>query len=183
MPSQRTSTLGRATAHTLPTALIVAVAALLLDQFTKWLIAAFVMNPPQLIPVTPFFNLTLGYNPGISFGLFGSVLKEWPNLFAAGKIAIVAGLFWWASMLRSRLEASALGLIAGGAAGNIVDRIRQGAVTDFLDFHASGWHWPTFNLADVAIVLGVTMLLAMSLGVRRHLPARTEGEQDAPSER
>jgi signal peptidase II len=74
-------------------------------------------------------------------------------------------------------------LIAGGATGNIVDRIRQGAVTDFLDFHASGWHWPTFNLADVAIVLGVTMLLAMSLGVRRHLPARTEGEQDAPSER
>jgi signal peptidase II len=164
-------------------ALIAAVAALLLDQLTKWLIVEFVMPPPQLIPVTPFFNLTLGYNPGISFGLFGSILKEWPNLFAVTKIAVVIGLFWWASTLRSRLEAAAVGLIAGGASGNIIDRMRQGAVTDFLDFHASGWHWPTFNLADVAIVLGVTVLLAASLGMIGQPQAREAGEQGASGDR
>lgn len=141
------------------------------------------MNPPQLVPVTPFFNLTLGYNPGISFGLFRDILKEWPNLLAFAKVGVVAGLFWWASTLRSKLEAGAVGLIAGGAAGNIVDRMRQGAVTDFLDFHVSGWHWPTFNLADVAIVLGATLLVAASVGARLHPSVSTAGEQKMPNKR
>lgn len=64
---------------------------------------------------------------------------------------------------RRTIEATALGLIAGGAAGNIVDRVHQGAVTDFLDFHIGNWHWPTFNMADVAISIGVALLPAGSL--------------------
>ncbi len=71
---------------------------------------------------------------------------------------MVAGLLLWAARLSDRVLATAAGTIAGGAVGNVVDRLRQGAVTDFLDLHALGWHWPTFNLADVLIVGGAAAI-------------------------
>lgn len=109
------------------------------------------MNPPQVIPVTGFFNLVLGFNTGVSFGLFGQA-PAW--LLMAFTLAIVAGLLVWIHRSDSRLTASALGLVVGGALGNLLDRLRQGAVTDFLDFYIGSYHWPAFNLADVAIVCG-----------------------------
>ncbi|MCP5933988.1 signal peptidase II, partial [Klebsiella pneumoniae] len=73
--------------------------------------------------------------------------------------AVTAGLLVWLTRVQSRLQAAALGLVIGGALGNLVDRLRHGAVTDFLDFHVQGYHWPAFNLADSGIVLGVALLL------------------------
>ena len=78
-------------------------------------------------------------------------------------MVIVAGLLVWAMRAAKPLETTCLGMIAGGATGNVVDRIRQGAVTDFLDFHIGGWHWPAFNMADVTIVVGAVLLFAGSL--------------------
>ncbi|MFC5423564.1 MULTISPECIES: signal peptidase II [Bosea] len=139
------------------------VPALLVDVVTKWLIVTVVMAPPRVIEITSFFNLTLGFNPGVSFGMFQDVFLERPLVLGAIKVAITAGLLVWALRVENMVETVALGLIAGGAAGNVVDRVRQGAVTDFLDFHVGDWHWPTFNMADVAISIGVALLLAGSL--------------------
>lgn len=135
-------------------------AAIGVDLVTKWLILNVVMQPPRLIELTPFFNLTLGFNTGVSFGMFRDVFLDHPLLLAGFKAVIAAGLLVWAMRTDNSLETFALGLIAGGAVGNVLDRVRHGAVTDFLDFHVGGWHWYTFNMADVAITVGAALLIA-----------------------
>lgn len=129
-----------------------------LDQATKWLIVTIVMDPPRVIPVTPFFNLTLGLNRGVSFGMLGW-LGETPWVLIGISSAIVVGLLVWLWRVRRMVEAIGLGAIVGGALGNILDRMRLGGVVDFLDFHVAGWHWPAFNMADSAITVGVSLLL------------------------
>jgi len=139
-------------------ALSVAALAVILDQASKELMLVHVLNPPAVIPVTPFLNLRLGFNTGVSFGFLGDGLAG-PWLLSGLAMAVVAGLAVWAVRADSRTEAVALGAIIGGAIGNVIDRLRQGAVTDFLDLHAFGWHWPTFNVADIGITGGVGLLL------------------------
>lgn len=133
--------------------------ALAVDVATKLLITDVVMRPPRDIEVTPFFNLTLGFNTGVSFGMFSDVFAGRPLLLAGLMMAIVAALLVWALRTDDRLETFGLGLIAGGATGNVLDRVMHGAVTDFLDFHLGGWHWPAFNMADVAICVGAGLLV------------------------
>jgi signal peptidase II len=130
-----------------------------IDQVTKWWIAEVVMQSPWLIPVTPFFNLTFHRNTGVTFGLFagGGEAGRW--ILAAIAVAVVAILLAWMARAEKLWVGAALGLITGGAVNNVVDRLRHGGVTDFLDFHYAGWHWPSFNLADVAICVGVGLLL------------------------
>jgi len=108
------------------------------------------------IEILPVFNLVLIRNRGVSFGL----MKElpWWGLAFLG-LAIVTVLSVWLWRAGSRLSGAAIGLIIGGALGNIADRIRWGGVTDFLDFHIDEYHWPAFNFADVAIVSGVGLML------------------------
>ncbi len=130
-----------------------------LDQASKWFMAAVVMDPPRVIPVTPFFNLVLGFNRGVSFGLLGDLGPWGPVALSVMTLAIIAFLLLWLWRTQDILEASALGLIIGGAGGNLIDRLRDGAVTDFLDFYVGQYHWPAFNLADVAISLGVGLIL------------------------
>ena len=129
------------------------------DQASKWFMAAVVMDPPRVIPVTPFFNLVLGFNPGVSFGLLSDLGSSGPVALSVLTLTIIAFLVLWLWRTQDILEASALGLIIGGAAGNLIDRLRDGAVTDFLDFYVGQYHWPTFNLADIAISLGVGLIL------------------------
>ncbi len=151
--------------------LVLAAIVLVLDQLTKWLFYAaltglsFWAAAPEPLPrvpgveVTSFFNLVTVWNFGISFGLFsrGSSQSAW--IFAVLALAITSGLVVWLHRAPSRMIATALGCVIGGAVGNIVDRLRLGAVFDFLDLHALGWHWPAFNVADAAICLGVGLLL------------------------
>ncbi|CAM5529634.1 Lipoprotein signal peptidase [Mycolicibacterium aubagnense] len=138
-------------------------AALAVDFVTKWLIVNIVMVPPRIIEIVPFFNLTLGFNTGVSFGMFRDLFVERPLLLAGITLVIAAGILVWAVRTAKRIETFALGLIAGGAVGNVVDRVRHGAVTDFLDFHVGDWHWPAFNMADVMITIGVVLLITSSL--------------------
>lgn len=128
-----------------------------LDQATKWWILETVMKPPMVIPVTGFFNLVLGRNSGMTFGLLAGAP---PWLLTAFTSAIVIGLLLWMAREKTKLAVGALGLVVGGALGNIVDRLNHGAATDFLDFHLAGYHWPAFNFADVGIVAGVGLLMA-----------------------
>tara|TARA_R100001086_G_scaffold249683_2_gene190343 strand:- start:1400 stop:1873 length:474 start_codon:yes stop_codon:yes gene_type:complete len=143
----------------------------LLDQATKWWILNHVMDPPRVIPVTGFFNLVLGFNTGVSFGLLGEA-PAW--LLMAFILPMVAGLLVWMTRTDSRLTAIALGLVVGGAFGNLLDRLRHGAVTDFLDFYVGAYHWPAFNFADVAIVSGVALLLIESVLAREETKAATD---------
>ena len=136
-----------------------AVLAFVLDQATKWWVLTHLMDPPRVTPVTPFFNLVLGWNRGVTFGLLAADHPSTPWLLSSLAFAVIAGLVVWTTRDRRPGMATSVGLIAGGALGNVVDRLRHGAVTDFLDFHAAGYHWPAFNLADTAIVIGVALLL------------------------
>ncbi|MDT8350912.1 Lipoprotein signal peptidase (plasmid) [Roseomonas mucosa] len=147
-------------------ALIAILATVVADQATKaWALAA--LWPPYSpgIAVLPVLNLRLGFNTGVSFGLFREGAAEAVWLLVAIKLAVVAGLAVWLRRAASLPEALGLGLVIGGALGNIADRMRQGAVTDFLDAHLGGWHWPTFNVADIAIVAGVGLVLLAGLRI------------------
>lgn len=134
------------------------------DQITKaWLYDLLVRNGRRDIVVLPFFNLVTVWNHGVSFGMFnnGSAASTWA--FVGLALAIVVALAVWVGRAERVLPAVALGLVIGGAIGNVVDRVRLGAVFDFLDVHALGWHWPAFNVADSAITIGVALLLMDSL--------------------
>lgn len=112
----------------------------------------------------PFFNLALVFNPGAAFS-FLSDAGGWQRWFFVALALAVS--VWLTLLIRShaaeRLLPLAAALILGGALGNVIDRIRFGAVVDFLDVHAAGWHWPAFNVADAAISLGVALLIWQQL--------------------
>ncbi len=143
--------------------LVVAVLVVVVDQLSKWVILVQVMDPPRILPLAPFFDLALVWNRGISFGLFSNESQWGPWILTALALAIVAGLTFWLRRVTQRMLALAIGFIIGGAAGNVIDRIRFGAVVDFLDFHVAGWHWPAFNVADAAITVGAALILIDAL--------------------
>ena len=148
--------------------LAVAVAAAAIDQAAKlWLLFIFDLGARGIVTLTPFLDLVLTWNTGISYGLFRQEgpLGQWA-LLALKAIAVV--LLWiWLSRTTSRLTALSLGLIIGGAIGNAIDRVAYGAVADFVLLHATtesfSFRWYVFNLADVAIVAGVIGLLYETL--------------------
>jgi len=136
----------------------VAGGILILDQGAKHLAeVSFAANP---IAVTPFFNLVLVYNRGVSFGLLSSDHPFLPYALALFSLAIVAGLVLWRWRSDSRAQRLGLAAIIGGATSNVIDRLDDGAVTDFLDLHLAGYHWPVFNIADVMIMAGVVVMIA-----------------------
>jgi signal peptidase II len=152
--------------------LAVAATVAILDQLSKAAIlshfAATGLGGERL---APFFNLALVYNRGVSFGMFNAGAGSGAGLnalvFSLVAAAVVIGLFYWLRRVSSPLLAAAIGLIIGGAVGNVIDRIRLGAVVDFLDFHIGLWHWPAFNLADSAICVGVAAMLLDGLLLHR----------------
>jgi signal peptidase II len=148
--------------------LAVAVLACLVDQATKfWLLYGLHLPSRSPVAVTPFIELLLTWNTGISYGLFPQqgLLGQWALL--AFKVVAVVFLWVWLTRATSRLTALALGLIIGGAVGNAIDRLHWPGVLDFVLFHIEtatlSFRWYVFNLADVAIVAGVFGLLYESL--------------------
>jgi len=142
--------------------LVLAGVILVADQVAKGLMMSLLGTQAGTgIELVPFLNVVVVWNRGMSFGLLNAALAPWA--FIALALAISAGLFWWLWRADRVGSALALGLILGGALGNVVDRLRFGAVYDFLDFHLAGWHWPAFNLADSAITVGAVLLLLDSL--------------------
>jgi signal peptidase II len=141
----------------------IAILVIAADQLTKWWIVYEVMALPRVIEVTPFFNLVMTWNPGISFGLFdiGSPLNA--LVLSVLALLIVAILLVWLYRSDRLFIGTGIGLISGGAIGNVIDRIRFGAVADFLDFHVAGYHWPAFNVADSMITIGAVMIVLDTL--------------------
>ncbi|MGB0681895.1 MAG: signal peptidase II [Magnetovibrionaceae bacterium] len=149
-------------------------AVIILDQITKWWILDVAMNPPTVTPVTGFFNLVLTWNRGISFGLFNNG-HDWNAMILSGLAGvIVIVLLIWLRKADRGILVLAIGLIIGGAIGNVIDRFRFGAVVDFLDFHLAGYHWPAFNVADAAIFVGAMILIADALFHKREVPKTEE---------
>ena len=143
--------------------LFLAILVLLLDQVTKLAILEWVQPPPAGVSITGFLAIVLVWNRGMSFGMFNSGDPLVPWILGAIAIAVTVGLVWWLARARQRLVIVGLGLVLGGAVGNLVDRLVYGAVVDFVLLHAGSWHWPAFNVADSAITLGVIALLWDSL--------------------
>lgn len=153
--------------------LVVAALVAIADQLSKaWLLWLFAERQPveRMMPVTGFFNLVLTWNRGMSFGLFNNDATLNALIFTVIAAAIVTGLVIWLRRAQEPLIAVAIGLVIGGAIGNVVDRLVRGAVVDFLDFHLGGWHWFAFNLADAAICIGVGLMVIDSLLGRREAP-------------
>ncbi len=156
-----------------------ALAALIavLDQLSKFAVRQ-TLAFGSSIEIAPFFNLVLVYNSGAAFSFLASASGWQRELFIA--IAVVASV-WVVFLLRRHpgqtLFCLALSLILGGAIGNVIDRVLLGAVVDFLDFHAAGWHWPAFNVADSAITCGAVLLVWESLQPRGGRGVRSEERQ------
>lgn len=142
---------------------LIALGIICLDQASKWWILTIVMSPPRRIPVTGFFDLVLVYNRGVSFGMFGGAPSWVPAALIVFALLLSIALCIWMWRADTVLLGSALGLVVGGAIGNVIDRLIHGAVVDFLDFHVAGYHWPAFNVADSAITVGVAFLILDSL--------------------
>ena len=139
--------------------LLAALVVLVLDQATKaWALDALWPPYSEGVAVLPLLNLRLGFNTGVIFGMFRESAADAVWMLVVLKLVVVGFLARWLWRTGLRAEALGLGLVIGGALGNILDRVRIGAVVDLMDVHYGGWHWPTFNMADVAIVGGVTLL-------------------------
>jgi len=140
---------------------VLAAAILVADQITKWW-ALRGLRFGEALPVIPgFFSLTLVMNPGLAFGMLGGVPEafRWMvGLLSIGAVVILAVIAARLMPTGGAWTRLALGLIFGGAAGNLIDRFRFGAVVDYLDFYWGAYHWPAFNVADSAISVGVTIL-------------------------
>jgi signal peptidase II len=139
--------------------LAVATVVVLVDQLTKVTIER-LFDRGDVHPVTGFFNLVLTYNQGAAFSFLADG-SGWQKQFLTA-VGIVASLFIVYLLARhgtQKLFSLALGLILGGAVGNVIDRLAYGHVIDFLDFHWRDWHWPAFNVADSAIVCGAALLI------------------------
>jgi signal peptidase II len=139
--------------------LLIALLVIACDQITKWIALTGVDFGANPITVTSFFNLVLVWNRGVSFGLFNEAGAAGPWVLSGLAIAVVLGLLYWLRQADGRVTVAALGLVIGGALGNVIDRFRFGAVIDFLDVHMAGYHWPAFNVADAAICVGAGLLL------------------------
>lgn len=140
--------------------LLLATVGLAIDQAVKlWLLFGFNLAQQGRVVLTPFFDLVLVWNRGISYGLFAADSQGQVWFLVAMKTIITLVLIVWLVRNTDRLTAIALGLLIGGAIGNTLDRVLHGAVVDYASLHAAGYYWYVFNLADVWVVAGVALLL------------------------
>jgi signal peptidase II len=153
--------------------LFVSLAVLVLDQWTKWLVEVHLPEHSAQPVIPGFLNLTHVRNTGVAFGLFaseGASTGWFLTLLGLGALAAVTVYFWFAPT-RDRSLLVALALVVGGAVGNLIDRVASGAVTDFIDVYVGSHHWPSFNVADSAISIGIVLMAIDSFRPRHHQEA------------
>lgn len=143
--------------------ILIASLVVVLDRLTKWIIAQNIVPNDSVDVIPGLFRLTHVQNQGAAFGLFSDSPSEWKVamliLFSVAALAVVSALLWKNGNAMNT-TAIALSLVFGGALGNLWDRVASGRVIDFLDFYIGNHHWPAFNIADSAIVVGALLLLS-----------------------
>lgn len=141
----------------------IAAGVFLLDRLTKWVIETHVSFLDTLRIIPGFFDIVHTENRGVAFSLFNDSTSEWRTsllvLFSMAAVVLVGGFIFRRAERLDRYSLAGFALILGGALGNVFDRIVWGRVTDFLDFYIGSYHWPAFNVADSAIVVGSVLLL------------------------
>lgn len=151
--------------------LAVIVGAVLADQLTKaWILDAFTLYESREI-IPGFFNLVYVTNSGAAFSMLASVDSPWRHYFflGVGAVAVIGlTIAYWKLRRTNRFYPVGLALIAGGAVGNLIDRIRFGSVVDFLDFYVGKYHWPAFNIADSAICVGAALCILINFTETRN---------------
>ena len=136
--------------------------AILADQFSKWWIIGHLVAGSALA-FGDFFNVVKVWNSGVSFSMFSNHGKLGVVVLSLVAMTVCLFLLHWMWRETNRLKIVALGLIIGGAVGNVIDRVRYGAVLDFLDFHFKQYHWPAFNMADTFICIGACILIFLEI--------------------
>ncbi|HKD14847.1 MAG TPA: signal peptidase II [Candidatus Angelobacter sp.] len=143
--------------------ILIAASVVMLDRLSKWLVAQKIGLSDSVDIIPGLFRLTHVQNKGAAFGLFSESPSEWKVamliLFSVAALAVVSALLWKNGNAMNA-TAIALSLVFGGALGNLWDRVATGRVVDFLDFYVGSHHWPAFNIADSAIVVGALLLLS-----------------------
>lgn len=139
--------------------LTAAAFVILIDQVSKALVFGYLSETAPVVAVTPFFNLVTAWNTGVSFSMFNNLGGRGVYILSAFSLLVVAFLIYWLKKEETPRMRLALGMVIGGAIGNVIDRIRLGAVFDFLDVYANGYHWPAFNLADSFICCGALIIV------------------------
>ncbi|MEM7353060.1 MAG: signal peptidase II [Acidobacteriota bacterium] len=151
--------------------LLISLATLVLDQWSKWLVEAHLSNHASIEVIPGLLNFTHVRNTGVAFGFFATHGNATGTLILSllGLAALIfVGYYFWMVPREDRTLLVALALVIGGAVGNLADRLMQGAVTDFVDFYYGTYHWHTFNVADTAISIGIGLMI---LGTFRAQPA------------
>lgn len=138
------------------------------DQLTKYLVMEKILRvtaggEADVVPLFPGLNFVMVWNRGVSFGMFDSADPRAAFALCALSFVICVPLAFWLAQTQKKLLAVALALVIGGAVGNVIDRVRFGAVADFIDVYVKSWHWPAFNVADSAIVIGAGLLMLDAL--------------------
>ena len=136
--------------------LLLALVVLAADLVTKQIMLGWIFEPPRRVAVLPFLNFVPVWNPGISFGMLANGGVAVTVMLTLLAFAVAAWMLWRAPGFQP-MERLGAGLIAGGAIGNAIDRIRFGKVVDFIDVYVQTWHWPAFNIADAGITLGALL--------------------------
>lgn len=154
-----------------------ALVVIVLDQLSKaWILSGLSLREVGQVPIAPpILNFSYVENTGVSFGLFGGGAARWAlSIFS---LIVAGGLAWWALQAQRRTLVAAIGLVIGGAVGNVIDRIRFGYVVDFIDFSGTGVFPWVFNIADSAITIGVALLILDSIRSERKVAVGVANEK------
>ena len=168
------------------------VAAILADQITKGILLYLITGtvplfgaawdvvpvPYLMTQVCNFFNIVFTWNPGASFSMLRGLGEAAPLIIIIGTGFIIGFIAYYLFVRAPKYERAPLALVVGGAIGNLIDRVRFGAVIDFLDFHIGGWHYPSFNVADMCIVIGVAWLILNFVLARRRCVRSVESDKN-----
>ena len=146
--------------------LVVAFMVIVFDQLSKYYILHHFLGLNSYIQFGDYFNVVRAWNTGVSFSMFNNYGNVGVYVLSGVAIVVVLALLKWLKSEKSKFVQVALGMIMGGAIGNVIDRLRLGAVFDFLDFHIGENHWPAFNVADSFICIGAGMIILSAVLVK-----------------
>ncbi len=139
--------------------IITSALTIIIDQISKYFVSSHLLEGLQYLNVSHYFSFVRAWNTGVSFSMFSGNGAIGSFILSLIALIIVSCLFYWLKKEKSTFLQISIGLIIGGALGNLIDRIRYGAVFDFLDFSVFDYHWPAFNIADSAICIGAAMII------------------------